>query len=564
MATLSVKSTDGRTATIPVYLFPSTWAVRAAPQGGSDGDLSTAVPVSAPVSASPLTMLLRPFLVEPATGLPFWSQAPSVRGASDPFFLRTESSNPEVVVPPAAGVLINEGDSGASFQVQLKSAGSAVVNVVQPDGFVAVPASSLAVNVFTPSLAFGRPPLLSTDFQLPVNVYGVGASLGSSTPVKVTSLDPSKLLLSRDGKQTGQASLTGTVQDSLYLQALSAAQTGDTVQVRLEAASFTTSEVGVLMVPAELQSVYTPPITLDNSYSNSLSLRAGPASEPGRLWDGFYGGVRPGVSMKIRLSSSDPSIVSVPVPEVELKSTMNVQLTAGKPGQARILVEAPPQIVNRVASVDVTVNKYRFTSNAEWAARYLRTRLTLVNPRSQTVVATLTNAGILPLLYAESAVGAASESLTLSLAGNETRTLYVEPGGQSGYASYHVDAEDFQTYESGVSVMNPRILYGVTSPVVLAASGGSASIPVMLAGAYGGTAESPLGSSYGPLDVQVQSSNPQVVRVTSPTVRFMPGESRRSISIEPAGKGDAIISLILPAGFSGSDSPRVDLLVTVK
>jgi len=562
-ATISLKSTDGRTATFPVYLFPSTWVVRDTSQSGSEEDVSTAVPVSVPLTAPTLTLALRPLLVEPATGLPFSASYLSIRGGSDPFFLRTESSDTSVVAPVPPDALLNEGDSGAGFTVRLKAHGSAMVNVIQPDGFVPVPTSGLAVSVFTPSLAFGSAPLLSTDLQLHTSVRGVGDSLDSQ-PVKLTSLDPAKLLLSPDGKQTGQASITTSPNGSFYLQALSTAQPGDVIKVRLEAAPFATTEAEVRIVPAELHVQSYQPLTLSGGGGSRLDLQMGPAIEPGRLWNYFSGGVRPGVPMKLRVTSSDPAIVSVPQAEFDLTQTVNIPLTGGKPGQTRILVDAPASIVNRAAAVEVVVNKYWFSVSSDTATRYLRSPLVITNPRAQAVTATVSSGGTLPLRYAETASGTAAESLTLNLAAKESRTFYVEAVGMDGYASLQANSEDFVPYSSGVSVSDPRARFGASAPPVIALSGGSFVIPVLLGGGYDGTKESVLGSSFGPLDVEVQSSNPQVVRVNSATVRFLPGESRRSISIDPVGKGDAVISLILPAGFSKSGSSRDDLLVTVK
>jgi hypothetical protein len=76
--------------------------------------------------------------------------------------------------------------------------------------------------------------------------------------------------------------------------------------------------------------------------------------------------------------------------------------------------------------------------------------------------------------------------------------------------------------------------------------------------------ELPLGTAFGPLKLQLESSKPQVVRVPAASVEFAPGESRKNVVLELLGRGDAVVSLTVPAGFADAVSVRQDLVVSVR
>ena len=98
----------------------------------------------------------------------------------------------------------------------------------------------------------------------------------------------------------------------------------------------------------------------------------------------------------------------------------------------------------------------------------------------------------------------------------------------------------------------------------VALSIGTSAITVILSDRNSGTRELALGTSYGPLQVQLASSNSQVVRVPAAPIQFAPGDSRKSAVLELVGRGDAVVSLIAPASFTGSSPARQDVVVSVK
>ncbi|MGC4048886.1 MAG: hypothetical protein QM757_05110 [Paludibaculum sp.] len=282
-----------------------------------------------------------------------WSSNLSIRGGTDPAFLRAKSSDSSVVEPVAPDAIVSEGDTIARLNFRVKSAGEAVLTALQPDGFVEVPDSSLRVHVAARQLSFSSTPVLSADLQALVSVVGVDGSAQASTIVTLTSLDPDKLRISRNGSDTGEASITAALGNQISVQALSTAAPGETVRVRLEAPGYATTERDVEFLPAELQLVYPESTLALSPLSNrSLSLRYGPVDNRGQVSSQFNGKFRPGIVLPVRVSSSDSRIVNIPNPDLTLDTYLTIVLQPLAPGRAQIHIETPPRIVNRAANLD--------------------------------------------------------------------------------------------------------------------------------------------------------------------------------------------------------------------
>jgi hypothetical protein len=564
-ATITAESADGRTQTIDVFLFPATMAVRSANQSSFfNSDVATVLALDQPISSPKVTLSAIPMLVDSASGKLMWNSQLTVRGGADPVFIRAQSSDPGIVETAPPDAILNEGDSNVTLNFVAKASGSASLSASQPAGFVSVPDSSLRVRVFARELTFQTPPLLSADLQTAVIVSAVGESLSNGVAVTATSLDPQKLLISTNSKTLGDASATATYPTQFYLQALSTVVPGDKIRVRLEAPGYESAERDVEIVPAGLRLQSNSPLTLSPLNNGNLALAFGPVADQGRIWQSFNGGARPGASLTVRVTSSDTRIVDVPQPVADLSQLVNITLRAVAPGRATLHIEAPPQIANTIADVDAIVANYRFNMSVDSPTRYLVSKLTPTNPRPQPTTMTLTSTGAIPLRLGTAASGAglpSATSMTFTLAANEVRTLYVEPAGPGTNGILHATAAEFDPNDFFLYVSEPRAVISPAGPLTASLSA-STSISIVLMD--GNNRELPLGSGFGPLRFQLQSSNPQVVSAPSGTIDFAPGDSRKSATLQFVGRGDAVVTLVIPAGFAGAAASRQDLLVTVK
>jgi hypothetical protein len=251
-----------------------------------------------------------------------------------------------------------------------------------------------------------------------------------------------------------------------------------------------------------------------------------------------------------------------------LDTYMNIALLPVAPGHARIQVDAPPQITNRAATLDAVVGLFEFTSvSIGTPVRYLVTKFTVTNPRPQPTAVSVSSNGSVPLRFGTAASGAdapAASSLLVTLAAKESRSLYVEPAGSGSSASIRLDAPDFAPASSGTYLPDPQVRFDQGSLLNVSLSNRTSQVAIILVEANRSSVDLPLGTAFGPLKIQLESSNPQVVRVPAAPVEFTPGDSRKNVVLELVGRGDAVVSLIVPAGFVGASSVRQDLVVSVR
>jgi hypothetical protein len=273
------------------------------------------------------------------------------------------------------------------------------------------------------------------------------------------------------------------------------------------------------------------------------------------------------VSALLHVTSSNPTVVGVPATDTSLAPDVPIQLRGLTPGTSEVRVEAPANVVNRVPPVDVTVDPFEFyPGNSGQASRYLVTKLMLTNPRPQPTVVTLSSIGATPLRLGTSPSGGGAPSvatMTMTLAASESRAFYVEPAGTGSNGVIQLSAADFKPATFLVYTSDPQLALFPAGPLTVNLSSGTVPLGVLLADGSGRT-DSPLGQSYGPLKLQLQSSNPQIVSVPSGTLDFAAGDSRKDATLQLSGRGDAVISVTAPAGFAGSGGLRRDIVITVK
>lgn len=569
---LTAESTDGRKQETTVWVLQSTLVVRPPQSGVSLDNILAFGSIEQPLALKELAVDFLPALVDPATGALVPLTGLSIRGGTDPAFVRAQSSAPDVIATAPPDPILSEGDKTGRLKYRVNAVGEAVLSVAQPAGFVSVPESSLRVRVYERGLKFNVSPLLSADLQVQVSVVPDGGGSYTTTGrFTLTSLDPERLVISASPNVPGQAVLNGTFEQPVYLQALSGVQPGEKVRVRIESPGNAVSEAEIEFVRAELRvegqsSTDTRvPLRLSPGSLNSLRLAYGPVRQTGELERNSNIGLRPGVEAPIRVTSSDTSVLEVVNSSHLLKAFLDVPLRAVRPGRAELRVEAPPHILNRTAPVDATVDLYSFgSSTSEYPVRYLVTKFEVFNTKSAPVEATITSTGDVPLRFGTAAAGAgspAATSLKVTLQPSERRGLYLEPGGSgSGFrGQYTIEAPEFQASTTYVYFDEPRLTFLQGSLYAVNLPGSGTSLTLTLTG---NSRELPLGSAFGPLRVQLRSSSTSVVRVPA-TVEFAPGEPRKTIPLELVGAGEAVISATPPAGFS-TTATRTDIVLTVK
>jgi hypothetical protein len=123
-----------------------------------------------------------------------------------------------------------------------------------------------------------------------------------------------------------------------------------------------------------------------------------------------------------------------------------------------------------------------------------------------------------------------------------------------------MSAPEFTDLEIPLYFANAQVGFDAAGPINLNLGGSPMSIAIVLTA---GGRELPLGTTFGPLRIQVTSSNSQAVRVPAAPVEILPGQSRATVALQAVGRGDAAIALSLPPAFNGT-FVRQNLAVTVR
>ncbi len=566
---LKAESPNGNTEEIPVFLYPATMAVRLK-------NNLTATQIRVPADQSSITAIAMPYAFDPGSGLllPI-PEGLALRAGIDPFFLKPASSNDAVAAPLSPNPLFNEFDRERPVNFKINGKGSAVISVDQPAGFFAAPSAGLRLTVAERGLqlrAGVAAPGLQTYFavtlqDLPDNSNANPGSGGQPPRVTITSLDPSKLLLSADARNLGGSVLSVDTERSFVAQVLSGAQPGERLSVRLTSPGFPDSISEILVSPAVLATEYTfsSPLFLEAGGTSSFSVRYGPADpiNTDLIVANYSGGPLPGTIVPLTLRTLDPSILALGAEQVTLDANGYAPLPFRglRPGTTQLLLTAPEGIVNRVEKTTVEVGRWTFpaTASSLTGARALWTPLAIRNPRNEPTSVTVQSDGQVPLAFATTTASLPVTSLQLSIAPREQTTIFWTALATGNDARIRVTAPDFVDQILRPGVTEPQIAFQSTSPLSLAVANRTASLTLRLLGRD----ESPL--AIAPVQVEVRSSDPRILRVLSSPIEFKTGQSTANVTVEMVAPGTVLLSALPSPNFSSpGQTGTIPLTVVVR
>lgn len=544
---------EGRREEIPVYHFPSTLAARLLDSNLVEGSAVTRSLVNPSIS-----LAILPVMVEPETGslldVPRHSasDAPRLRGGWDPFFATVNSSRPSVAELTEPRLLLSEGRNDFRLPLRLRDFGQTQITVTQPEGFATAPAGSLRLTVEPDQIRF-QPILLAPDLQTQVLL----SNLPADRRITAESLQPEKLELSSQELGPGATQLTldpprpGFLVN-LFARALPAASPGETLRLRITAEGQPPLEIPVPIGRLRIEPTWDLTRAFFPLGPVNLSFALGPAigEQRERNWSGR---VRPGVTLALDLSSSDPSRLRLRQSRfVFERSFGGVGAEVLRPGTVEVTATSSLPVDNAAARTPVIIAPWPQHIQTTSLLPYLITPwLTLSNPSPTSTTFTLRSEDVLPVLMTISAGSVPRESsLALTLEPNENRTIYAFLNGlPSPNISYRgqvrLSAPDFEDNLLERFAGEATAVFHTSSPVSIARTQPAFEGQIAL-----GSPNSP--SLRFPLAIaatfEIRSSNPQVVR--GGTVAFAAGESNRSFSLPVVGPGDTVLTLVPPGALS--------------
>ena len=279
--------------------------------------------------------------------------------------------------------VFENGESTLNGEFTPAGAGETMLSVKQPEGFTAPKQyASVAVNVELPGIGMTGDINIGKNLQVPSHIL-LGQPAGpKGLDVTITSNDPKALVISASDDKLGSGSITvhvaaGMMRVPYYLQGMS--DTGN-VTHSASAPGYRTRVAPVSMVPSGIMVVYSPYGPPDEAEF----LRAKQTRDPRAftvevgtrtptyltLWPVYLDPktkrgaditaqkLRPGVTVKARLSNSDPTVGTVPeVVTFNGPDEWNmIEFTPLKPGHTVITIDTPEGFTRPSNATEVGAN----------------------------------------------------------------------------------------------------------------------------------------------------------------------------------------------------------------
>ncbi|MCG3200065.1 MAG: hypothetical protein GHCLOJNM_04594 [bacterium] len=474
----------------------------------------------------------------------------------------------------AASVTVPAGQNSAQVAVTGVAAGS--TSLTASAAGVSPVNATINVIVAPPITLTGLAAGVGRDLQ-----QNGSGSLGVVAPppfgvdVTITSADPSRLLLSTNPAAVGSASITITVPGNssglgqFYAQALDGA---GAVNITASADGYADSTVSVTLMPSGFiinsPSVINTTTFAANLNVNITSARLNPVT---LAWAGNQE-VRPGVSVLVPVTSSDPVVGSITTSPVVFGGNVGLVTTQFDPanaGTTLIAVGTPTgystpsafqQITATVTASAINVPTDAALMVGEDLQDAVNISLGAIPPSPVDITVTLSS----------SAIGRVSDSATVlggttvvfpAVANQGSRQFFLQ-GLAQGTATLTVSAPGYATQTRTVTVGPSGFI--INSPSVIntgtfAANSNLNITAARLNAANLNWAENEAVRAGLTVNVAVTSSDPAVGVITTSPLTFGPGVGSLTTQFDPLTAGTTTLAVVPPAGF---DTPNTFRQIT--
>lgn len=549
--TLSVSAAGYNTATSTITVAPSGFAIY------TPGSISTTT------LASNTAFEVYPARLNPST-LAYSAQQALRPGVTASVTVTSSDTNVgTITVSPLA---FAGGDNSKSTAFDPLNAGSTTITVEVPAGW-STPSNKrqITATVTAPDINLSSP-TVGRHMQRYQNVT-LQSAPPAATDVTITSLDPSKVLLSKTATGAGSASVTysgvtTTTVGSLYTQGVALG----TATVSASATGYNTKNVTATVDPSGF-AIRLPGSINTTSYSTNTNITVEVARlNPTTLGWEEYGTLRAGASASVSVSSSNTGVGTItasPLSFTGNEGSKVAQFDPAAAGTSVVSIDTPAgfhtpsfnQSIN--ATVSTPVINMADMSVGKDLQNMLVASLQAAPPSAVDV--TITSGDASKVLLSKTSTGAGSNSITYTgITGTAVGTFYVQGIGL-GTASLTAAATGYDTRIANVTV-NPSG-FVVRSPASITTTAGATNTSLSIDSAM-------LDSTYLnwldyqslraglSVDVSVTSSNTVVGVITASPLTFTGGGSNKTTQFDPLAAGTSTISVEVPAGWSTPSNKR--------
>jgi len=539
-------------------------------------------PITATLQNGAQTFAIAPSIVVPASSPSNYSMFGAVIRPGVTIPVSVTSSDSTIVSVSTPQVVFSGGMTQSTVTYVPQKAGSATLSLGVPAGYASPGKNGqLAIDVIGAQITFGQNVTVGRDLQMAVNLGANGTTKPST--VTVTSSDPTRLLVSADGRSAGQASVNVTFGSNgsglMYLQGLT---DNGTVNVSASAPTYQTGTAPVTLAPSAAVFTYPSQGNTQFNLASNAPLQQPQVVlaplDPVTLRPNGQQLPRPGANVATTVTSSNPTALAVDSPAINFAvpdpsnapqfsaslqplaaGTAIVSLgeypTAGTPAYGASLVYnlAEPNLVlpgfslgqDLVGSTQISLGSSVPTSASNLA----------INLSSYGQIG-----------FSTTPTGTPTYSTTVTiLAGQRTSQPFYVQATQPGVGTINYYAGN-ASYSTSGNVTPTSFIFkeaGGTQPATLSAgSNGSFTVIPTMAPQFAAPL-SPLSIRPGvTVSIAVISSNPSVLSVLTPRVFLNSGDRQVTASVMAVSPGQATLTLTgLTYDFT---QPQASLTVTVK
>lgn len=393
-----------------------------------------------------------------SAGLPLERQ-PLRTGFTD-IPLKVASDDPDIIPTPQVP---DFGSRGSDFQITSKRIGKTRISLQPIPGFVrALYGNDVEVEVIKPAERFNSL-LLSKDTQGEIPI-----PQGQAANWTITSLDPSKVILSSDSKTPGTASITVNSQATrtIYAQALSS---GGLVTLTFTSPDYEPATATVFLQKLSI-SIDSSSISSDGNTLGILqmSLNSQPSVITARLPETASAATfRPGFELRLPVTVARKDVAILTGDTFILSGTtiqQSINLRALSVGKTEITVAIPPAILagnqTGVIPVEVQGPLLRFSEPLQVLGRDMvkQVNITFANVESQgTIRLTVESSDPTRALLSADATQAGQARITITTRPNQT-PIFLHVLGNDGDVVITAKSDGFADGTMRVSLRSSGLL----------------------------------------------------------------------------------------------------------
>ena len=518
------------------------------------------------------TVLSQPSQIAVLVGPRGLSSEQTLRAGISPVTVELTNSDRSIGTLSSSHLVFESGDRGKTSQFRPLAPGTSRITARVPDGFSQpLYGGDMNVTVRWPKLAAGNF-VIGKDLQMAAQA-SADAPFPAGLSARITSLDPTKLLVSRSPDGQGMASVIAPVaglSGHFWLQAL---VSEGTASYRVEAEGFEPATATVKFVPSGVVfsgNQQNPTRLTTSSPPTALALGIVPLA--GSQWYVGSQELRGGFELSVQVVSSRPEVVAVTNSPVMLRRSeqANAMVRATAPGSATVSILPPAGYVAPAAgtSIDFVVSaaQLRLMPATIDVGRSLQAPIQVLGDirTNESLEITVRSSDAARLAVSPNERAAGSGSATFR---GVSSTFWVQALAAEGMATITVSAPGFEPARltvnlrpSGFAFQNP------TGSITITSVSPPRRMTVAPAWLQTGTLEFGEFQQLAPMPAALQltlaNSDPRVGTLSQNTIGYTPLASNET-EFRPLALGRTIVAIQPPAGFS-TPARRHEVAITVE